>query len=170
MTTTAATTTAATTTTATATAATSDAAPGTACPASPDLLGSAVLPGRSISVGIARAFVRDLLRVAECHQVDDALLLVSELVTNAVQHSDSGLHRHGQVSVAVVDAGATIRVDVTDDGSSGAFPMVAEAADLDTERGRGLWLVDRLATRWGAHGSPAGRVVWFEIARRPGCP
>lgn len=169
----------------TTTAAATGEAPGTACLAPPGLLGSAVLPGRPTSVGIARAFVRTLLRVAGCQRVDDALLLVSELVTNAVQHSDSRLHRQGQVSVTVVDAGDAIRIDVTDDGSDGTVPVLDETADPDGEGGRGLWLVDRLANRWGVREHPApaeprretdadrrrpGRsVVWFEIARRPDC-
>ncbi|GAA4235938.1 hypothetical protein FHR32_001073 [Streptosporangium album] len=55
-------------------------------------------------------------------------------------------------------------MEVTDDGSATSSPAV-HVPDADANGGRGLWLVDLLATAWGSrHDDEAGRSVWFQVA------
>ncbi|MFF5249622.1 ATP-binding protein [Streptosporangium sp. NPDC000095] len=130
----------------------------------PEPLGRADLPAEVESVPLARRYVRDLLdRI--CHkQTDDALLLVSELFTNAVRHSDSGRHPDGRVSVAVANHDGTLHIDVIDAGSTGQTPRICLDVAPDNGGGRGLWLVQELSTSWGWYETPTGRVVWFQLS------
>ena len=80
-------------------------------------------------------------------------LLVSELVTNAV------LHAHTEIELTVRDLGDCIRVEVSDD--SPRLPELHPAGL--TESGRGLQIVDALASRWGTEGRTGGKTVWFEV-------
>lgn len=113
------------------------------------------LPSISESVPVARRFVREQLADSEC-DIDTAVLLASELVTNAV------LHARGEITLSVVDQGATARIEVGD-GSS--MPPRVHGFSVESATGRGLRLVDRLATRWGAVPSPsgAGKMIWCEV-------
>jgi serine/threonine-protein kinase RsbW len=118
-------------------------------------------PGHASQVARARRFVAGAL--AGCLAAPDAILLTSELATNAVQHSASG--RGGFFTVAISHAAGRVRVTVTDDGSA-TRPAVAVADEMATS-GRGLLLVDCLACRWGHvadPGRPGGGAVWFELA------
>lgn len=115
----------------------------------------------SSSVRLARDLVRHLCADAGTppETTDTALLLTSELVTNAV------LHGEGSVALAAEVEPRRIRVTVTDDGTGVPHRRRSEA--LLTEGGRGLLLVDRLATQWGVlPAEPAGKTVWFELADR----
>jgi anti-sigma regulatory factor (Ser/Thr protein kinase) len=103
----------------------------------------------------ARQFVAGKLNGSPC--TDTAVLLTSELVTNALAHSLSGTE--GLFEVIVWRDAAGVLVAVVDDGSDGN-PAAADA-DLDSESGRGLGLVAALADRWGHAGGAAGRAVWF---------
>jgi anti-sigma regulatory factor (Ser/Thr protein kinase) len=91
----------------------------------------------------------------------DASLCVSELVTNAVLHSDIGPDDELQLEVAI--EGAVLRVTVTDMGRDFTPPRPS----LDDETGWGLFIVDRLSDRWGVDHS-AGTRVWFELVVRAG--
>jgi anti-sigma regulatory factor (Ser/Thr protein kinase) len=97
------------------------------------------------------------------HELDDdtlgtAQLLVSELVTNAVRHGEPPLF------MRIDGTAQRLRVEVTDEGE--AAPGRVEEADAWAEQGRGLMLVDALATEWGCAPVPGGgKVVWFELAR-----
>ncbi|WP_326828637.1 ATP-binding protein [Streptosporangium sp. NBC_01810] len=74
---------------------------------------------------------------------DDALLLLTELVTNSVRHSDSGRTPDGRITVAVAHHNGTLHIDVIDAGSStGQRPRVCPDTDLDSGGGRD---VDRAA-------------------------
>jgi anti-sigma regulatory factor (Ser/Thr protein kinase) len=122
-------------------------------------------PGHPDQVAHARHFVARAL--ANCPAVPDAVLLTSELATNAVQHSATG--QGGSFAVAISHAPGRVRLTVTDDGSAG-HPLIAPADELSTS-GRGLILVDCLAVRWGytAPGEPGRKTgerwtVWFELA------
>jgi anti-sigma regulatory factor (Ser/Thr protein kinase) len=89
------------------------------------------------------------------------MLLVSELVSNAVVHSDAPPSSDILLCARLLDEN-TIRVEVTDRGS-GFTPT-----DRDPERrggGYGLYLVDKQATRWGVDRHDGTR-VWFEMSSR----
>jgi anti-sigma regulatory factor (Ser/Thr protein kinase) len=92
---------------------------------------------------------------------DVSLLLVSELVTNAVLHSRPPLRL-----LAVCD-GACLRVEVHD-GDRASAPTLRRTHDELAEGdsapgGRGLKLVEALASRWGSREYDGGKLVWFEL-------
>ena len=58
-----------------------------------------------------------------------------------------------------------VHVEVVDGGSATTAPAV-RVPDADAEGGRGLWLVDLLATVWGVHQDDAGGSVWFRVGMR----
>ncbi|MER5418280.1 ATP-binding protein [Streptosporangium roseum] len=121
-------------------------------------------PGEESSVPAARAWAHGLLAVRLAPPaLDDVLLLLSEVVTNAVAHSDSGRTAGGRVTVHLTHDLGVVHVEVTDDGSTTSTPAV-HVPDADSDGGRGLWLVDLLATAWGSHhDDEAGRSVWFQV-------
>jgi anti-sigma regulatory factor (Ser/Thr protein kinase) len=88
---------------------------------------------------------------------EDLLLVVSELVTNAVVHGAE------PIRVTMVRAGERIRVEVTD-GAAAASPHGNPRPPTNAETGRGLSVVTRLAVAWGWRASPgAGKTVWAEL-------
>ena len=121
-----------------------------------------VFPGSGDQVGRARQFVGQVL--GECPAADDAVLLTSELVTNAVTHTASG--RGGKIVVTVYRADTRVRVEVRDDGSD-QVPVV-RAYGLAEESGCGLGLVELMAHCWGYRGGRRGRIVWFMLEWKPG--
>jgi anti-sigma regulatory factor (Ser/Thr protein kinase) len=112
-------------------------------------------PGTAGQVRQARRFLAALLD--GCPAADDALICVSELVTNAVLHSLSGSDG-GQFGVQAVTRPGRLRVEVTDEG--GPWEPAGHGSG---QHGRGLLIVEKLAARWGRDGSDYGRTVWFEI-------
>jgi anti-sigma regulatory factor (Ser/Thr protein kinase) len=120
-----------------------------------------VFPGANGQVGRARLFVRDVLD--GCPAADDAVLLTSELVTNAIAHTASG--KGGKVVVTVYRADTRVRVEVQDDGSDQA--PVVHAVGEARESGFGLELVDLMADSWGHCGGRRRRVVWFMLQWKP---
>jgi anti-sigma regulatory factor (Ser/Thr protein kinase) len=90
---------------------------------------------------------------------DLAVLLTSELVTNALRHEVTGI-----VTLAITCSGGHLRVDVHD--TSRALPMLVDAP-VDAETGRGLMLVSTLSAEWGFYRTPAGKAVYFTIAFQP---
>jgi anti-sigma regulatory factor (Ser/Thr protein kinase) len=96
------------------------------------------------------------LRSWGCEQtVDDATLLVSELVTNAV------LHARAPVDVVVRKGRNAVRVEVFDEGVGS--PQLG-FHEIDAVQGRGLGLVQAVAARWGVNEDrDGGKTVWFEI-------
>jgi anti-sigma regulatory factor (Ser/Thr protein kinase) len=87
-----------------------------------------------------------------------AVLLTSELVTNAIRH------QAGETATLVIAcARGELRVDVHD--TSCAVPVLVDAP-VDAEAGRGLMLVASLSTDWGFYRTPAGKVVYFTLAVR----
>lgn len=81
-------------------------------------------------------------------------LLVSELVANAVEHASP------PIAVTVDWDGCRVRVEVSD--SSSDVPVHRQPAPADAE-GRGIWLVDHIASAWGVDRTPEGKTVWFEL-------
>jgi serine phosphatase RsbU (regulator of sigma subunit)/anti-sigma regulatory factor (Ser/Thr protein kinase) len=114
------------------------------------------LPHDDRAAGIARRFVDDALRgeAAVASIVDTAVLLTSELVTNALAHGAPQVH----VSVQALDGAYRVSVDDEDPRQP-----VLRAATRDDEHGRGLVLVDVLANRWGVDTAGRGKSVWFEL-------
>ncbi len=127
-------------------------------------------------VPAARAFVRAFL---DSHPLaGDAELVASEYVTNAIRHTASG--QGGAIYVTVAATSLTARIEVTDHGqavqpgaAAAAAPPPARAplpvrqrdgGAGDDENGRGLLIVDCLATRWGHFGTAGGQVTaWAEL-------
>jgi PAS domain S-box-containing protein len=106
------------------------------------------------SVAMARAFVRELLGAWGLdHLTDTAVLLTSELVTNAVVHARSSVHVW-----VVLTSERQVRIDVVD---SNPAPVAPRTAEPGAESGRGLHLVEELADGWGSEPTAAGKRVWF---------
>jgi len=116
-----------------------------------------VFPGSGDQVGRARRFVGQVL--GGCPVSDEAVLLTSELVTNAITHTASG--RGGKVTVTVYRADTRVRIEVRDDGSD-EIPVVRLHDDA-RDSGYGLGLVELMAHRWGHRGGQRGRIVWFML-------
>jgi anti-sigma regulatory factor (Ser/Thr protein kinase) len=91
--------------------------------------------------------------------VDKLRLLVTELVTNSVRHAAA---RKVDLEAQVVDGG--VRVEVTDEGPG--FDPREQDRSASRESGWGLFLVERLAERWGVRRDGTRTQVWFEL--RPG--
>ncbi|MET8540924.1 ATP-binding protein [Kitasatospora sp. NPDC004799] len=95
---------------------------------------------------------------------DTAELLLGELFANAVQHSDAPDDRHIEIRFSLT--GSRLRLEVHD--ASSGHPTL-HAATPDDEHGRGLFLVDELAERWGCALRPGGigKFVWALVAPAP---
>ncbi|MGC4851931.1 SpoIIE family protein phosphatase [Micromonospora sp. DT4] len=125
------------------------------------------LPADRRTPAAARAVVRSVL--AEAHLddlVNEALLLTTELTTNAVEHAGT------ELDIEVVADGAGLSVTVSDFAPSSGNDELSVGTRNDTteidevsERGRGLLLVDHFASRWGTTYLPTGKGVWFRLDR-----
>ncbi|MFE4519074.1 ATP-binding protein [Kitasatospora sp. NPDC056783] len=95
---------------------------------------------------------------------DTAELLLTELFANAVQHSDADDDRHIEIRFALVHG--HLRLEVHDAGTS--HPALRTPTPTD-EHGRGLYLVNELAERWGCAPRPGGigKLIWAVIAPVP---
>jgi anti-sigma regulatory factor (Ser/Thr protein kinase) len=93
----------------------------------------------------------------------DVRLLVSELVTNSVRHSDA--HSHDVVHMSVSVSETSLRVEVSDPGKG--FEPKPRDADRTRPGGWGLYLVDQLSDRWGVGRDHLTR-VWFEMDHQRG--
>jgi anti-sigma regulatory factor (Ser/Thr protein kinase) len=115
----------------------------------------AVLPRERRSVVDARDWLREFLAVRVSNAlIDDALLVLSELATNALRH---GL---GEVVVrAGVDEGA-VQLSVTDWGTE--LPAL-QPVDPSRVGGLGLRIVDEVSTAWGVAPFPGGKTVWATV-------
>ncbi|MGO8883413.1 MAG: ATP-binding protein [Streptosporangiaceae bacterium] len=138
-----------------------DAAEDLASLADASILGRLTIPGRPEHVTEARAFVAKMLGEPEDERCDTAVLLTSELVTNAVVHSHSRL-AGGTVTLVVIKVPGGLRIEVTDSGSDVTAPIVKGRAYASD--GHGLFLVQSLADQWGYLRNPAGTTsVWFSL-------
>lgn len=118
---------------------------------------SAVLEPDPINVARARSLLRDALRDAGADaMLDDALLVLSEVVTNAFVHAG------GDVRFRAWTSTGGLRVEVDDEAAH--LPARRDYAAM-AGTGRGLQLVDELADRWGVAPRAGGKSVWFEIGR-----
>jgi GAF domain-containing protein/anti-sigma regulatory factor (Ser/Thr protein kinase) len=132
-----------------------------------DLVASAAYQPEPAAVAAARRFVRETLQswlaaeqAAEGHGlVDDAVLLTSELVTNAVVHAGTPV----QVTCKLADGG--LEVMVRDSLPASMVPGPVKDEDIPAERtsGRGLLLPSALASAWGVTYGRAAKAVWFRM-------
>jgi anti-sigma regulatory factor (Ser/Thr protein kinase) len=144
--------------------------PGAASGAGVRLCRVVRLASRLSAVSAARAEVETAI-CDWCVAVDPdvAVLLTSELVTNAVTHAAANLGRAARregaaeavlLVIAADDAG--LRVDVHD--GSAALPVLTGCpAEEDAETGRGLLLVTSLSAEWGFYRTPGGKAVYFTL-------
>ena len=98
--------------------------------------------------------------VLDEQRLDDLRLLTSELVSNSVRHGSSLDDHPIRVKVSVMDT--HVRVTVIDSGAG--FEVPSDPARPGIDGGWGLFLVERLADRWGTDGNGA-TTVWFELDR-----
>jgi anti-sigma regulatory factor (Ser/Thr protein kinase) len=137
------------------------------------LVATAAYEPEPLAAAAARRFVRDTLQSwvvtdgnADGHGlVDDAVLLTSELVTNAVVHAGTAV----QVTCRLADG--SVEVVVRDSQPASLVPEAAAAEQVPSERtgGRGLLLPSALASAWGVTYGRTAKAVWFRIGLgRPG--
>ena len=118
---------------------------------------SSTLPADGRSAARARRIVEHAVEEAGLSAlIDEALLLVTELVTNAVVHAGT------DVELRVTAGAAQLRVEVGD-RSAGALPTVNSVPSEEREGGRGIFLLDALATEWGTRYAAGGKSVWFQL-------
>ncbi|MFC8618450.1 SpoIIE family protein phosphatase [Micromonospora purpureochromogenes] len=129
------------------------------------------LPADRRTPAAARALVRSVLAEADLDDLlNEALLLTTELSTNAVEHARTEL----DIEVVTDPAGLTVTVS---DFATGPVDELVVGIRSDTEdigevseRGRGLLLVDHFASRWGTTYLPTGKGVWFRLDRPGAAP
>ncbi|MFD3684890.1 ATP-binding protein [Nocardiopsis sp. NPDC058631] len=123
-------------------------------------------PHQLTSVRDARAWLSqrlDLARIPES-PTHDALLVLSELTTNALLHTP-GKESGGAFFVSLFAYPQCLRVCVWTNGESARLPRLEVVrARLDAENGRGLFLVDTLAHTWGVERTRFGPAVYFTLA------
>lgn len=125
------------------------------------------LPADRRTPAAARALVRSVLAEARLDELlNEALLLTTELSTNAIEHAGTDL----EIEVLTDEAGLMVTVS---DFAAGPLEHVVARPRTDitdiskvSERGRGLLLVDHFASRWGTNHLPTGKGVWFRLDRK----
>ncbi|MEO3788915.1 ATP-binding protein [Nonomuraea sp. B10E15] len=113
-----------------------------------------------ISSAVARRWLGDDHPV-----VDEAVLALSELVTNALRHSNA--KPYTLIGLTVAAAGGAVYVGVRDPGSTFSAPHIRQ--EPEAEDGRGLLIINQIAQEWGVreHGHGLGRTVWCAIRAVP---
>jgi anti-sigma regulatory factor (Ser/Thr protein kinase) len=134
----------------------------TATHAGPQLIAS-VLPGIPQSVPVARRQIRAALGSRGLGEyADDAELITSELVTNAVQHACANGTQ--TIGVTLTHAGSPAAVTVTVSDSSPHGPIRRDTPP-GSEQGRGLHIVEALSAHWGWRQQDGGKAVFAVLAR-----
>ncbi|WP_436764346.1 ATP-binding protein [Streptosporangium sp. V21-05] len=111
-------------------------------------------PGEKEQVRAARRFVKTRLP-----DYPDAELIVSELATNAVEHTRTGQPSGLFTATVKRHPDGTAHIEIADQGGPAAFGLPTP----NREGGRGLYLVTALTSAWGVKGDAAGRTVWVEL-------
>ncbi|MBB5934486.1 ATP-binding protein [Streptomyces zagrosensis] len=119
-----------------------------------------ICPGSREEVTHARQWTRDILRGHPC--ADDAVLIVSELTTNALTHTDSGTHL-GVFHITLTLTCHRVSISVTDTGG-GTTPPHRAKAPAGATHGRGLDIVAILARHFHVTGNQNGRTVTAELS------
>lgn len=113
------------------------------------------IPPSSAAIRTARRFTAAFLRENELAElIDTVVLLVSEVVTNAIIHGGTG------AELRLIVSGEAVRAEVRD--RSSALPSVKQYSETATT-GRGMLVVDSLATAWGTEVEGRGKLVWFSV-------
>ncbi|WP_075692280.1 PAS domain S-box protein [Streptomyces acidiscabies] len=129
-------------------------------PDAPLASATTALPALASSIGDGRSFLTKTLTVWNCaHLADDARLLVSEVLTNALQHAQGPLGLHLRRTTA------DVTIEISDHSPHLPQPRLAAP---DDESGRGLLLVDTLADSWGVRPTDDGKTTWFTLQTRRG--
>lgn len=125
-------------------------------------MGTVSVPHDPASAGdVRRQLIDDLqVRHIQVSSIEEAALLVTELVGNAVRHAQPLPGDRILVSWRV-EAGR-LQIRVTDGGNSAEAPHITQAGPNDTH-GRGLTIVDALAALWGVDTSPGSTTVWATL-------
>jgi anti-sigma regulatory factor (Ser/Thr protein kinase) len=118
------------------------------------------LAGGPYAVTAARLALAEIDDLLDEAQAFDVRLLVSELVTNSVQHA--GVGPADSIGLSLSIGGELIRVEIVDSGPG--FEPPTDAGGAERDRGWGLFFVSQLASRWGVEPGGEG-CVWFEIDR-----
>jgi anti-sigma regulatory factor (Ser/Thr protein kinase) len=119
-----------------------------------------VLPREATSVSKARNWLDGVIDDRSSPaQRRNALLLMSELVTNALRHGHGGIVCQASLS----DDHEELRIGVTD--ASDEQPRLL-AVDPERIGGIGVLLLDRIASRWGVAAFPGGKVVWATLSNK----
>jgi anti-sigma regulatory factor (Ser/Thr protein kinase) len=117
-----------------------------------------------VSVPAARHIAVELLKAWQApHDHDDVALLVTELVTNVVDHVGGD----GVLTLELALAGDSLRIAVVD--GSAVRPVVRELDSADP-RGRGLRMIQDIADRWGIEDHHGGKRVWLALQHGPATP
>ena len=108
-----------------------------------------------------------LARTDPADLIDTAVLLVSELVTNAVHASVAAAAAAGHadprgIELTVARTRDTVRIEVAD-SACGSLPAPS-APSAEDESGRGMQVISALSKRWGCWSGQLGKVVWCELA------
>ena len=115
---------------------------------------STSLPKSPGSAAQARLFLDAIRDAVDPRVFENARLLLSELVANAIEH----VQEDGDLEVSIALGEGVLRVEVADPGPG----FVPPPRPPDSDRGWGLLFTDRLASRWGADHDGRAR-VWFEL-------
>jgi len=118
------------------------------------------LAERNTSAALARQFTRSTLASWQhadgSDNLEDIVLVVSELVTNAL------LHGHGTPVVRLLEGDDHVRVEVCDDS-----PLLPVSHRVTPTSGLGLRVIEQLSSAWGASRRGRGKVVWCELSTAP---
>lgn len=122
----------------------------------------AAFPAERSAVARARGFVRETLAAWGADEmIDDAVLLTSELATNAVMHA-------GTPFEVICHGGESwVQVEVVDGHPDRALPAPGHGADPDRSSGRGLLMPAALAAAWGVSYAADSKTVWFRLRSSP---
>lgn len=124
--------------------------------------GDSRFSGDARSIADARSIVRAVLAGYAAELAETAALLTDELATNAVRHGG------GRFTLRASIAGQRLRVSVAD--SAGSAPLTVHRPGHDLDNGRGLTIVEAMASSWGVDRGDTGKSIWFELELPPEDP
>lgn len=117
------------------------------------------IPAAADAPSIARRCAADSLRnFVSPEQLEDVLLVVSELVTNVVRHGGPS------VRLKLWHQGGDVQIEVTDQA---AVPLAPQVSGRDTPGGRGLAIVEAVSRAWGVVQRAEAKTVWCALAAAP---